>query len=86
MGSNPVGATSFHSKFLDNDVLTKYPADVEIWALLGRVDKDAWTESWRRTDRTAEQMREDATYEDALLRAAIDSYAKGYRTKPGHHY
>ena len=69
-----------------NDVLTKYPADVEIWALLGRVDKDAWTESWRRADRTAEQMREDATYEDALLRAAIDSYAKGYRTKPGHYY
>ena len=31
-------------------------------------------------------MRDDAAYEDALLRAAIDSYAKGYRANPGHYY
>ena len=35
---------------------------------------------------TPEQMREEAAYEDALLRAAIGSYAKGYRRNPGHYY
>ena len=35
---------------------------------------------------TPEQMREDAAYEDALLRAAIDSYASGYRRNPNHYY
>lgn len=67
-------------------VLEIYAEDPETWALLGRVDKDAWTEVWRQTGRTPEQMHEDAKYEDALLRAAIDSYAKGYRAKPGHYY
>ena len=68
------------------NALKEYPGDPETWALLGRVDKDAWTEAWRQPGRTSEQMREDAKYEDALLRAAIDSYAKGYRTKPSHYY
>ena len=31
-------------------------------------------------------MREEAAYEDALLRAAIDSYTKGFRRNPGHYY
>ena len=31
-------------------------------------------------------MQDDAAYEDALLRAAIDSYAKGYRRNPSHYY
>jgi hypothetical protein len=31
-------------------------------------------------------MREDAAYEDALLRAAIDSYTNGYRRNPNHYY
>ena len=35
---------------------------------------------------TPEQKREDAAYEDALLRAAIDSYTPAYRTNPGHYY
>ena len=32
------------------------------------------------------QMRDDAAYEDALLRAAIDSYSNAYRANPGHYY
>jgi tetratricopeptide (TPR) repeat protein len=68
------------------DVLKLFPNDPETSALLGRVDKDAWTEAWRRPGSTPEQMRDDAAYEDALLRAAIDSYAKGYRANPGHYY
>jgi len=68
------------------DALKVYPVDPETWALLGRVDKDAWTEAWRRPGRAPEQMRDDARYEDALLRAAIGNYAKGYRAKPSHYY
>jgi len=67
-------------------VLERHPTDPETLALLGRVDKDAWTAAWRQEGRTPEQMREDAAYEDALLRAAIDSYATGYRANPGHYY
>lgn len=64
-----------------------YPrSDAETWALLGRVDKDAWTAAWNRPEQTPEQKRADAAYEDALLRAAIDSYANAYRVNPGHYY
>ena len=67
--------------------LLEYPTDPEIWALLGRVDKDAWVAAWRQpSGRTPDQMRDDAAYEDALLRAAIDSYAHGFRANPGHYY
>jgi tetratricopeptide (TPR) repeat protein len=66
--------------------LETYPRDAETWALLGRVDKDAWTAAWNRPDQTPEQKRADAAYEDALLRAAIDSYGKAYHSNPGHYY
>jgi tetratricopeptide (TPR) repeat protein len=67
-------------------VLELYPQDSETWALLGRVDKDAWIAAWRQPGKTPEQMRDEAAYENALLRAAIDSYAKGYRRNPSHYY
>ncbi|MBU4262874.1 MAG: DUF4071 domain-containing protein [Proteobacteria bacterium] len=68
------------------NILKNHPNDPETWALLGRVDKDAWTAAWRQPDKTPEEMRDEAAYEDVLLRAAIDSYAKGYRHNPGHYY
>lgn len=68
------------------DVLEEFPSDPETWALLGRVDKDAWVSAWLRPDNTPEQMKEEAAYEDALLRAAIESYATAYRRFPGHYY
>jgi tetratricopeptide (TPR) repeat protein len=68
------------------DVLERFPGDTETWALLGRVDKDAWKETWRSSGATPEKMRHEAAYEDALLRAAIESYAKGYRASPAHYY
>jgi len=68
------------------NVLVTYPNDPETWALLGRVDKDAWVAAWRQPGKTPEQMRDEAAYEGALLRAAIDSYAKGYRRNPSHYY
>jgi tetratricopeptide (TPR) repeat protein len=68
------------------DVLSDHPGDPETWALLGRVDKDAWVNSWRQPGKTAQQLREEAAYEDALLRAAIESYRSGYRQNQSHYY
>jgi tetratricopeptide (TPR) repeat protein len=68
------------------NVLGQYPDEPETWALLGRVDKDAWVTAWRQPGGTPAQMREDAAYEDALLRAAIDSYTHGYRRNQSHYY
>lgn len=67
-------------------VVEAYPDDPECWALLSRVDKDAWIVAWNQPGETKEEWRDEATYEDALLRTAIDSYAKGYRRSPGHYY
>ncbi len=67
-------------------ILELYPQDPETWALLGRVDKDAWIAAWRRSGNSPEQMQDEAAYEDALLRAAIDSYATAYRRNPSHYY
>ncbi|MEK6763493.1 MAG: TRAFs-binding domain-containing protein [Nitrospirota bacterium] len=67
-------------------VLELYPQDQETWSLLGRVDKDAWVAAWRQAGKTPEQMRDEAAYEDALMRAAIDSYATAYRSNPSHYY
>lgn len=67
-------------------VLKSFPNDPETWALLGRVDKDAWVASWRQAGRSSDQIQKEAAYEDALLRAAIDSYASGYRRNPAHYY
>lgn len=67
-------------------VLEKFPSDPEFWALLGRVDKDAWISAWHQPGKSKEEWRDEAAYEDALLRAAIDSYVKGYRKNPSHYY
>lgn len=68
------------------NVLKQFPDDPETWALLGRVDKDAWVAAWHQPGRSPQQMRDDAAYEDALLRAAIDSYIHGYRRNQSHYY
>lgn len=68
------------------EVSKDYPDDAETWALLGRVEKDAWINAWRSKDKTPEQMREDATYEEGVLQEAIDAYLKGFRKEPKHYY
>ncbi|MFZ4802963.1 MAG: TRAFs-binding domain-containing protein, partial [Chlorobium sp.] len=68
------------------EVLTHHPKDSETLALLGRLDKDDWVATWRRPAQTAEQMRAEAAYEDALLRDAIESYVKAFRRNPVHYY
>jgi tetratricopeptide (TPR) repeat protein len=67
-------------------VLKKFPGDPETCALRARIDKDAWIQAWRQPGKTAEQMREDAFDAEALLREAIASYQKGFRSNPGHYY
>src|SRR4029079_12065785 len=84
--SNHPGFTLDRARQHYRDALEVFPRDAELWALLARVDKDAWTLAWNRDGRTPEQKRADAAYEDALLCTAIDSYAAGYRTNPGHYY
>jgi len=58
----------------------------ETWALLGRVDKDAWIAMWCRHDISPKEMLLEAGEEDALLRKAIESYSKGFRINPAHYY
>lgn len=59
--------------------------DVNAWELLGRLDKEEWISAWRVSGHSAEQMRGDAAYEDALLRDAIHSYSSAFYTHPGHY-
>jgi len=67
-------------------ILRSHPNDPETWALLGRVDKDAWVAAWRQPGKTPDQMWDEASYEDALLHASIDSYATGYSLNQSHYY
>ena len=64
----------------------RFSKDPETWALLGRVDKDAWIEAWYRSGMSAAEMRHAAAGENAWLREAIESYAKAYRLDPAHYY
>jgi len=59
--------------------------DVDVWELLGRLDKEEWVNAWRIPGHTPEQMRGDAAYEDALLRDTIHSYSTAFRASPGHY-
>jgi len=67
-------------------VLKSNPNDPETWALLGRVDKDAWTSAWRRPGASPESLRENANEETALLCQAIENYLRGYRADLSHYF
>lgn len=67
-------------------ILAAHPRDVETLALLGRLEKDAWVAAWRRPGSDAAKMRDDAAWEDALLRAAIAGYERAFRAAPGHYF
>lgn len=68
------------------ELLKTHPNDPEIWALLGRGYKDAWTVTWQRAEWNTQQRRDEASYQDALLRTAIESYRQAFRSNPGHYY
>lgn len=67
-------------------MLQQDDGDAETWALLGRVEKDAWVTSWRRRDATQQQQVDDARYEKSRLREAIRCYEKAFRNDPKHYY
>ena len=68
------------------DVIGKYPKNAETWALLGRIEKDAWINAWRKENKTPDEMQNDAVNEDSLLREAIEPYKKGFLTDTSHYY
>ena len=66
--------------------LAIHPADPELLALRGRVDKDAWITAWREAGATPEKMRDEAAQEVPLLRMAIKRYEQAYRIDPRHYF
>jgi tetratricopeptide (TPR) repeat protein len=66
-------------------LVKKYPRPEHL-ALLGRAEKDAWVDGWRRENATREEMRRDAAAEDGLLREAIATYRAGFLADPCHFY
>lgn len=67
-------------------MLDRNPLDAETWALLGRVEKDAWTAIWELPALSAGERVAEARYEDALLEKAIACYARAFRADPKHYY
>lgn len=66
-------------------------ADAETRALMGRVEKDAWTARWRPrggagTAVEPAALQAAAAGEDALLAEAITPYRQAFEADPGHYY
>ncbi len=74
------------ARALYNKILEDHPKNSEAWALLGKVEKDAWIGIWRQPDYSPEKMREEASFQDAFLRAAITSYSTAFSAESGHYY
>ncbi|MET0395806.1 MAG: tetratricopeptide repeat protein [Longimicrobiaceae bacterium] len=64
----------------------EHPDDAETWGLLGRVEKERWTECWHEEGAGPAEMRQAAVQEKALLREAYDAYLTGFRREPGRYY
>lgn len=65
-------------------VAEDYPQDVETRGLLGRLEKEAWLETW--CDVAPEQMRDEAALSAELLKKAIETYLTGFRNDPKEYY
>ena len=63
-----------------------HPDDGETLALLGRTHKDEWLAAWHSDGGSAEDMREAATDEAALLLEAARAYAAAFRRQPNNFY
>ncbi|MEQ1529863.1 MAG: tetratricopeptide repeat-containing protein [Methylococcales bacterium] len=66
-------------------ILETHANDAETWALLARIDKDAWVECWQHLT-GLDARRAEAAEQDALLSQAITNYHQGYKRNPGHYY
>lgn len=62
------------------------PECAETLALVGRVEKDAWTAAWRVEGNDIPTLIEDAKENAYLLDEAIDAYESGFRKDPSHYY
>lgn len=67
-------------------VLKAYPDNPETMALLGRVEKDAWVDAWRKEGKSCKEMFDDAADKASLLREAVQTYLKAFLMDPGHYY
>jgi tetratricopeptide (TPR) repeat protein len=66
-------------------VLRDHPDDGETWALLGRVEKDAWINTWRDQSSAGDKRSHAAAHSD-LLRRSFDAYASGFLRDPRIYY
>jgi tetratricopeptide (TPR) repeat protein len=64
----------------------KHLHDAETWALLGRTEKDFWVRLWREEDKSPKDMFDDAAYESAQLKEAIQAYRQGFIEQPESYY
>lgn len=64
----------------------EHPDDVDISALMGRIQKEDWITRWRKKDRTPAQMREQAARDEALLHEAIKPYFHAFVLNSSHFY
>lgn len=68
------------------NLIKDFPNDAHTWGLLGRIEKEAWTDAWRKEENTPEQARLDAAAASGLLREAIEAYLTGFCLDPGDYY
>ena len=69
-----------------SDLLEKHPGDAETLALLGRVRKDAWENTWYNEQASADERRALASDNDGIMLQALDAYRRGFESDPRHYY
>ena len=64
----------------------RFPADPEVWALAGRVEKVHWISRWRDDTLAPEAMHAAAAAELASLEEAVAPYRQAFVADPAHYY
>jgi tetratricopeptide (TPR) repeat protein len=70
---------------IDN-LVEKFPNNAECWSLKGRIAKEAWAETWRKSGRSTAEMRAMATDEIDRLEESIEAYKVGFTKDPNNFY
>ena len=70
---------------IDN-LVEKFPNNAECWSLKGRIDKEAWAQTWRKAGNTTAEMRATATDEVERLEESIEAYKTGFTKDPSNFY
>ena len=66
--------------------LKLYPTDPETWALLGRVDKDAWVAAWRQPGRLRSRCAKTRHMRMRCCVRRLTVHRRAYSANPGHYY